>query len=61
MNPLTDEEIRLYLAVPVGDLRPYQLEQLMDALRRRAWDRGNPAVNPATQPTLNQIATAWGV
>ncbi len=61
MNPLTNEEIGLYLAVPAKELRPYQLELLLDALRRRFYERGNPASNPASQPTMAEIATGWGV
>lgn len=59
MNPLTKAEIKAILSQTVGSLKPYQLKQLMDALNRRPWQRGNPGPDPTSQATMDEIAATW--
>lgn len=57
MNPLTKDELTALLVVPVGNLKPYQVKQLLDALNRRYWDRKG---NPEDQQNLAQLVSEWG-
>lgn len=43
----------------LGDLKPYQLSQVMDVLSRMKFDRG-ASPSYVAQPTISQIVTALG-
>ncbi|WP_321476611.1 hypothetical protein [uncultured Paludibaculum sp.] len=55
MNPLTLTEVKALLGQTAGDLKPYQLEQLLDALARRPW----PQLDAAAQESLATISSRW--
>ncbi|MFN0166708.1 MAG: hypothetical protein ACKV22_09775 [Bryobacteraceae bacterium] len=59
MNPLTKTEVLALLSQTAGDLKPYQLEQILDALNRRPYNRGNPSDGFAAQSTMSVVVSGW--
>ncbi len=55
---LTTAALNTLNATTLGNLRPYQLEQVLDYLKRANYDRGAPAGDGTDQPTMTQIVTA---
>lgn len=59
MNPIGIAELTALLSEELGSLKPYQIEQLRDALNRRVWEHGTPVNGYADQLTLATIVAAW--
>jgi hypothetical protein len=57
MNPLTKAELSALMSTQLGNLRPYQIEQIADALRRRGWERPGDVT---AQSTLSTLVAGWG-
>jgi hypothetical protein len=57
LGPLTLAQINTLLAETVGNLQPYRLAQLVDALNRRTF--ADTAPTYTSQPSLTTIAAGW--
>jgi hypothetical protein len=56
---LTTAQLNALTSTTLGDLKPYQLNQVIDVLNRLKWDRGSTS-NFTAQPTITNIVTALG-
>lgn len=57
LTRLTTAQFTALLTTQLGDLRPYQLEQVLDVLARVKYERGSTS-DVAVQPLISAIATS---
>ena len=56
---LTTAQLNTLTSTTLGNLYPYQLQQVMDALARLHYERGSNS-DVSAQPTISTIVTALG-
>jgi hypothetical protein len=56
---LTTAQLNTLASTTLGNLYPYQLAQVQDALSRLHYERGSTS-DVGTQPTISAIVTALG-
>ena len=56
---MTNTVITALLSTTLGNLRPYQLEQVQDVLNRFKWNRGSNS-DLSVQPLISAIVTSLG-
>lgn len=59
LKDLTTAELTSLTSTTIGDAKPYQLEQVFDALSRLRWERGSNA-DVSAQPTISTIIASLG-
>lgn len=59
LTKMTTSDLNTLTATTLGNLKPYQLEQVQDVLARLKWDRGGIS-DVSVQPTITDIVTALG-
>ena len=57
LTKLTTAQLTALLTTQLGNLRPYQLGQVLDALSRTNWEKGSVS-DMSLQPTITTIVTA---
>lgn len=56
---LTTAQLNSLGATTIADAKPYQLEQVLEAIARVKWDRGSNT-DVSAQPAISTIITALG-
>ncbi len=56
---LTTAAITTLASTTLGNLKPYQIDQVMEVLNRLKWDRGSNS-DVSVQPTVSTIITSLG-
>lgn len=59
LTKLTTAQLTSLASTTIGDAKPHQLEQVLDAIGRVKWDRGSTS-DVSAQPTVSTIITALG-
>ncbi len=59
LTRLTTAQLNSLAATTLGDLKPYQLDQVIDVLNRVKFNRGGGS-DMSVQPTISTIITALG-
>lgn len=59
ITKLTTTALNSLAATTLGNLKPYQLDQVQDVLNRLKWERGSNS-DVSVQPTISTIITALG-
>lgn len=52
-------DLQSWLTTELGSLKPYQIEQLINALARHGYEHGTPVNGFSGQPTLSTIISTW--
>jgi len=56
---MTNTVITALLSTTLGNLKPYQLDQVQDVLNRMKWNRGSNS-DVSAQPLISTIISALG-
>lgn len=59
LTKLTTAQLTTLGSTTIANAKPYQLQQVLDAIARTKWDRGSNS-DVSAQPTISTIITALG-
>ncbi len=59
LTKLTTAQLNTLSSTTIGNAKPYQLQQTLDAINRVKWDRGSNT-DVSAQPTISTIITSLG-